>query len=111
MNKEELEKLSTKELTKLFDKGELTIQEFDKLRLPQYQQDKLDAKFRDVKKKEIENLYKKAKLSISDTIAYETNQLLKKNSKNTSTISGLMVFYLVVSIIGVIFYLIGVSNS
>ena len=79
--------------------------------LPRCEKDKLKARRRADKKNEIIELYKEGSLSISDTIAYETNQLLKKNSKNTSTISGLMVFYLVVSIVGVIFYLIGVSNS
>ena len=111
MNKEELEKLSTKELTKLFDKGELTIQEFDKLRLPQYKQDKLDAKIRDVKKKEIENLYKKARLSTLETIAYETNQLLERNRKNTSTITTILAICFAFSIIAVIVSLYNISQS
>ena len=68
-------------------------------------QEELVAKNIGVKKKEIEDLYKKAKLSISDTIAYETNQLLDRNRNNTATISGIMVFYLVIQILGVLFYI------
>ena len=109
MKKEELNKLSKEEIYKLYNQGKLSAEEVESL--PRWEQDKLKARRRADKKKEIIELYKEGSLSISDTIAYETNQLLKKNSKNTSTISGLMVFYLVVSIIGVIFYLIGVSNS
>ena len=109
MNEQELNKLSKEEIYKLYNQGKLSAEEVESL--PRLEQDKLKARRRADKKKEIIELYKEGSLSISDTIAYETNQLLKKNSKNTSTISGLMVFYLVVSIIGVIFYLIGVSNS
>ena len=79
--------------------------------IPIREQNKLKARKRADKKKEIIELYKEGGLSISDTIAYETNQLLKKNSKNTSTISGLMVFYFVISIIAVIVSLYNISQS
>ena len=109
MNKEELEKLSKEEINKLYNQGKLSKEEVESI--PTWEQNKLKARKRADKKKEIIELYKEGGLSISDTIAYETNQLLKKNSKNTSTISGLMVFYFVISIIAVIVSLYNISQS
>ena len=103
MNKEELEKLSKDEIHKLYNQGKLSKEEVESI--PIWEQNKLKAKKRADKKKEIIELYKEGGLSISDTIAYETNKLLEKNSKNTSTISGLMIFYFVISILGVFFYI------
>ena len=103
MNKEELEKLSKDEIHKLYNQGKLSKEEVESI--PIWEQNKLKAKKRADKKKEIIELYKEGGLSTSDTIAYETNQLLEKNSKNTSTISGLMIFYFVISILGVFFYI------
>ena len=95
--------MSKDEIHKLYNQGKLSKEEVESI--PMWEQNKLKAKKRADKKKEIIELYKEGGLSISDTIAYETNQLLEKNSKNTSTISGLMIFYFVISILGVFFYI------
>jgi hypothetical protein len=113
MKKEEQKKLSKWEIYKLFDKGEINAKEFDELRkgLPQYEQDKLNSKLKDKKKKELIELYKKGGLSISDTIAYKTNLLLERNRKNTNIIATLLVIYFILGILYAIFFLIGLSNS
>ena len=104
MNKEDLSKLSTEEIYKLFDKGEINAKEFDELRntLPKFKQDKLNSKLKSDKKKDIIELYKKGGLSISDTIAYEGNLLLERNRKNTSTIVTIIAINIVLAIIGVL---------
>ena len=111
--KTELENLSTEEIYKLFDKGEINAKEFDELRntLPEFKQEKLYTKLKDKKKKEIIELYKKGGLSISDTIAYKTNLILERNRKNTSTIATILAIYFILGILYVIFFLFGVSNS
>ena len=98
--KTELEKLSTKEIYDELRKG-----------LSQYEQDKLNSKLKDKKKKEIIELYKKGGLSRSDTIAYETNLLLDRNRKNTSIIVDILVIYFIIGILYAIFLLIGLLNS
>ena len=59
--KTDLSKLSTEEIYKLFDKGEINAKEFDELRntLPKFKQDKLNSKLKSDKKKDIIELYKK----------------------------------------------------
>ena len=113
MKKEEQKKLSKREIYKLFDKGEINAKEFDELRkgLPQYEQDYLNSKLKDRKKKEIIELYKKGGLSRSDTIAYETNLLLDRNRKNTSIIVDIFVVYFIIGILYAIFLLIGLLNG
>ena len=100
----DLSKLSTEEIYKLFDKGEINAKEFDELRntLPKFKQDKLNSKLKSDKKKDIIELYKKGGLSISDTIAYESNLLLERNRKNTSTIVTIIAINIVLAIIGVL---------
>ena len=111
--KTELENLSTEEIYKLFDKGEINAKAFDELRntLPEFKQEKLYTKLKDKKKKEIIELYKKGGLSISDTIAYKTNLILERNRKNTSTIATILAIYFILGILYVIFFLFGVLNS
>ena len=94
----------TEEIYKLFDKGEINAKEFDELRntLPKFKQDKLNSKLKSDKKKDIIELYKKGGLSISDTIAYESNLLLERNRKNTSTIVTIIAINIVLAIIGVL---------
>ena len=100
--KTDLSKLSTEEIYKLFDKGEINAKEFDELRntLPKFKQDKLNSKLNSDKRREIIKLYKEGGLSISDTIAYENNLLLERNRKNTSTIVTIIAINIVLAIIG-----------
>ena len=99
--KTDLSKLSTEEIYKLFDKGEINAKEFDELRntLPKFKQDKLNSKLNSDKRREIIKLYKEGGLSISDTIAYENNLLLERNRKNTSTIVTIIAVNIVLAII------------
>ena len=103
--KTDLSKLSTEEIYKLFDKGEINAKEFDELRntLPKFKQDKLNSKLKSDKKKDIIELYKKGGLSISDTIAYESNLLLERNRKNTSTIVTIIAVNIILVILGALF--------
>ena len=100
--KTDLSKLSTEEIYKLFDKGEINAKEFDELRntLPKFKQDKLNSKLKSDKVREIIKLYKEGGLSISDTIAYENNLLLERNRKNTSTMVTIIAINIVLAIIG-----------
>jgi len=104
MTKEEKQKLNEREIYKLFNKGDIDAREFDELRkaLPSFQQEKLNKMILSNKKREIIKLYKEGGLSISDTIAYESNLLLERNRKNTSTIVTIIAINIVLAIIGVL---------
>ena len=100
MNEQELNKLSKEEIYKLYNQGKLSAEEVESL--PRWEQDKLKARRRADKKKEIIELYKEGSLSISDTIAYENNLLLERNRKNTSTIVTIIAINIILVILGVV---------
>ena len=104
MTKEEKQKLNEREIYKLFNRGDIDAREFDELRkaLPSFQQEKLNKMILSNKKREIIKLYKEGGLSISDTIAYESNLLIERNRKNTSTIVTIIAINIVLAIIGVL---------
>ena len=108
MKTEELKKLSKDEVYKLYNQGKLTSEEVDLL--PMWEQNNLKATKRADKKKEIIKLYKEGGLSISDTIAYENNLLLERNRKNTSTITTILAVCAVITILGVMIPLFGLTQ-
>ena len=112
MTKEEKQKLNEREIYKLFNKGDIDAREFDELRkaLPSFQQEKLNKMILSNKKREIIKLYKEGGLSISDTLAYENNLLLERNRKNTSTITTILAVYAVITILGVMIPLFGLTQ-
>ena len=112
MTKEEKQKLNEREIYKLFNKGDIDAREFDELRkaLPSFQQEKLNKMILSNKKREIIKLYKEGGLSISDTLAYENNLLLEKNRKNTSTITTILAVCAVITILGVMIPLFGLTQ-
>ena len=112
MTKEEKQKLNEREIYKLFNRGDIDAREFDELRkaLPSFQQEKLNKMILSNKKREIIKLYKEGGLSISDTLSYENNLLLERNRKNTSTITTILAVYAVITILGVMISLFGLSQ-
>ena len=112
MTKEEKQKLNEREIYKLFNRGDIDAREFDELRkaLPSFQQEKLNKMILSNKKREIIKLYKEGGLSISDTIAYENNLLLERNRKNTSTITTILAVCSVITILGVMIPLFGLTQ-
>ena len=112
MTKEEKQKLNEREIYKLFNRGDIDAREFDELRkaLPSFQQEKLNKMILSNKKREIIKLYKEGGLSISDTLAYENNLLLKRNRKNTSTITTILAVCAVITILGVMIPLFGLTQ-
>ena len=105
MTKEEKQKLNEREIYKLFNRGDIDAREFDELRkaLPSFQQEKLNKMILSNKKREIIKLYKEGGLSISDTIAYESNLLIERNRKNTSTIVTIIAVNIILVILGALF--------
>ena len=112
MTKEEKQKLNEREIYKLFNRGNIDAREFDELRkaLPSFQQEKLNKMILSNKKREIIKLYKEGGLSISDTLAYENNLLLERNRKNTSTITTILAVCAVITILGVMIPLFGLTQ-
>jgi|TARA_B110000914_G_C15232670_1_gene340403 hypothetical protein len=112
MTKEEKQKLNEREIYKLFNRGDIDAREFDELRkaLPSFQQEKLNKMILSNKKREIIKLYKAGGLSISDTLAYENNLLLERNRKNTSTITTILAVCAVITILGVMIPLFGLTQ-
>jgi|TARA_B110000114_G_C14887130_1_gene315183 hypothetical protein len=112
MTKEEKQKLNEREIYKLFNRGDIDAREFDELRkaLPSFQQEKLNKMILSNKKREIIKLYKEGGLSISDTLAYENNLLLERNRKNTSTITTILAVCAVITILGVMIPLFGLTQ-
>ena len=112
MTKEEKQKLNEREIYTLFNRGDIDAREFDELRkaLPSFQQEKLNKTILSNKKREIIKLYKEGGLSISDTIAYENNLLLERNRKNTSTITTILAVCAVITILGVMIPLFGLTQ-
>jgi hypothetical protein len=112
MTKEEKQKFNESEIYKLFNRGDIDAREFDELRkaLPSFQQEKLNKMILSNKKREIIKLYKEGGLSISDTLAYENNLLLERNRKNTSTITTILAVCAVITILGVMIPLFGLTQ-
>ena len=112
MTKEEKQKLNEREIYKLFNRGDIDAREFDELRkaLPSFQQEKLNKMILSNKKREIIKLYKEGGLSISDTLSYENNLLLERNRKNTSTITTILAVCAVITILGVMIPLFGLTQ-
>ena len=112
MTKEEKQKLNEREIYTLFNRGDIDAREFDELRkaLPSFQQEKLNKMILSNKKREIIKLYKEGGLSISDTLAYENNLLLERNRKNTSTITTILAVCAVITILGVMIPLFGLTQ-
>ena len=112
MTKEEKQKLNEREIYKLFNRGNIDAREFDELRkaLPSFQQEKLNKMILSNKKREIIKLYKEGGLSISDTLSYENNLLLERNRKNTSTITTILAVCAVITILGVMIPLFGLTQ-
>ena len=105
MTKEKIQ-LTENEIDKLYNNGKITLGEAEFLRKGGDIEDNgISRKIRDGKsdkKREIIKLYKEGGLSISDTIAYESNLLIERNRKNTSTIVTIIAINIVLAIIGVL---------
>ena len=106
--------MKTEEINKLYNDGKISIAEADKLRKGGGIEDNgISRKIRDGKsdkKREIIKLYKEGGLSISDTLAYENNLLLERNRKNTSTITTILAVCAVITILGVMIPLFGLTQ-